>query len=180
MAPEIVFGGRDRIKATMSAYSSLVLAANEGIRTPAPEIVRGILTEVGIADIRPGRDDRFNNLSDHIKALFRDPTAYAENDRFFRPDSVGFSEGVRILSVDGCFEGTGWSLKIHGHGYLWPWDRTDLRERVVLMPALVHLRAAIERRLGGRFLFPPADEALLRSRLVDENGAWLWFLSESM
>ncbi len=165
---------------TVSAYSSLVLAANDGVWTPAPEVVREIFTAVGCVSSQTGGGGKFNNLSAHVRALFHDPTAIAENDRFFRPDSIGLSEGVEILSMDGCYDGPGWSIRIHGHGYFWPWELAELRERVVYSPALVRLRSAIERRFGGRFIFPSVEEALLRSRLVDDNGAWLWFASESM
>ena len=166
----------------MSFYSALILAANEGIQVPSPEAVRLILTEVGMVEPSDGEDDEFGNLTAHVKDLFRDPAAQAENDRFFRPDSIGLSEGVEVSSPEGdeLYDGPGWSIHLHGQGYLWPWDLATLRDRVARTPALVRLRSAVEAEFGGRFVFPPTERAFLRSRLVDDSGRWLWFASESM
>ena len=89
-------------------------------------------------------------------------------------------EGLEVMSYEGDYIGPGWCVTIHGNGYFFPWELTDLRDRAIRSPALVRLREAVQTRFGGRFVFPPADEELLRSRLIDQAGGWVWFASESM
>lgn len=163
----------------MSFYSSIVLAANEGVRPPTLEAAHALLGELGLLDPRKANDE-FGNLADQVTALFRDPGALAENDRFFGPDSIRLSEGIEVLSPYGDYTGPGWSVVIHGNGYFFPWGLSELRDRAVRSPALARLRAAVEERFGGRFVFPPADAELLRARLIDTAGGWAWFASESM
>jgi hypothetical protein len=163
----------------MSFYSALVLAANDGVQPPTPEAVRSLLGELGLLDPQHA-DDRFGNLAAHVTDLFRDPAARAENDRFFCPDSIGLKAEVEVQSPDDDYTGPGWCVTVHGNGYFFPWERADLRDRVVRSPALARLREAVEERFGGRFVFPPADEELLRARLIDGAGGWAWFASESI
>jgi hypothetical protein len=163
----------------MSFYSSLVLAANEGVRPPTPEAIRSLLGELGLLDPRSA-DDEFGNLAAHVADLFRDPAAHAENDHFFCPDSVGLLAEVTVQSPDGDYTGPGWCVTVHGNGYFFPWELADLRGHAIRSPALARLRDAVEARFGGRFVFPPADEELLRARLIDWAGGWAWFASESV
>ena len=81
---------------------------------------------------------------------------------------------------DDAYDGPGWAVGIHGNGYPFPWEVTDLRDRVVRTPKLRALRHAVGERFGGRFVFPPAAESFLRERLIDTDGGWAWFISESL
>lgn len=162
----------------MSAYSALILAANEGLRKPSPGQAISLFDELGL--LRPdGREDPFGNLADDITALFHDPAAQAENRRFFAPDSIGIADGVEVGGPDCEYRGRGWSVRIHGNGYLFPWDLNTVRTRVLINTKLVRLRAELERRFGGRFQFP-TRRTELRERLIDLGDGWAWFLSESM
>lgn len=163
----------------MSFYSSLVLAANNGVQPPTPAGLRSLLGDLGLLDPQHA-DAEFGNLAAHVTDLFRDPAARAENDRFFCPDSIGLLAEVEVMSPDGDYTGPGWCVTIHGNGYFFPWELSDLRDRVVRSPALSRLWAAVEEQFGGRFVFPAADEELLRSRLIGGSGGWAWFASESM
>lgn len=162
----------------MSFYSSLVLAANDGVRPPRQGEVRDLLAGLGLIDpADPGPDDFA--VSDAVAALFRDSAARAENDRFFRPSGIAMSQGVEVMYPDGTYTGSGWSLQIHGWGYFFPWGLADLRNRVVGSPVLSGLPAAFAAGFGGRFVFPAADEDVLRSRLID-GGGWVWLASEDV
>lgn len=163
----------------MSFYSSLVLAANGGGAPPTPDTVLPLLDELGLLDPHYARSP-FWHLAGHVTALFDDPAALAENDRFFCPDGIGLWGEVQVLADDGEYSGPGWCVTVHGNGIFYPWELADLRDRAVRSPALARLRAAVEGRFGGRFVFPPADEEFLRSRLIDGAGGWAWFASESV
>jgi hypothetical protein len=163
----------------MSFYSALVLAANDGIRKPSREAIQSLLGELGLFE--PGRfDDEFGNLAHEVIGLFADEEARAANDDFFRPDSISYSNEIEIQAPDGDFTAQGCSLQIHGYGYFWPWDMGTLRARVVHTPKLQRLRQAVQERYGGRFVFPAAEESMLRERWIDGDSGWLWFSSESL
>jgi hypothetical protein len=163
----------------MSFYSSLVLAANDGVRTPEPGEVHALFVQLGLID--PIDSERGGcTVSDAVSNLFLDPVARAENDRFFSPSEIEWSEEVNVMHPDGTYEGLGWSIRIHGCGYFWPWELTDLRDRVIQSPILTRLREALEGRFGGRFVFPAADAELLRSRLIDGSSDWVWLSSEDV
>src|SRR5262245_795374 len=108
----------------MSFYSALVLAANDGV-PPTPDSVRSLLGDLGLLDPRFANDE-FGNLADHVANLFDDPAARAENDRFFCPDSIGLWSEIEVQSPDGDYVGPGWCVRVHGNGYFFPWDLTDL------------------------------------------------------
>jgi hypothetical protein len=163
----------------MSFYSTLVLAANHGVGQPSPDVVCSVFRELGLLVPVPA-EHGFGNLADDIIALFEDRQAQAENRRFFCPDTIDFGPGVQVEGPDGDYAGPGWSVRLHGQGYLFPWEISIVRERVVRTPKLVALRAALQDRLGGRFIMPPTDAAFLRERLIDGEGGWAWFVSESM
>jgi hypothetical protein len=163
----------------MSFYSSLVLAANEGVRPPKPGEVRELLAGLSLIDPQdPGADDF--TVADSVGALFRDPAARAENDRFLFPSGIGMQAGVEVMTPDGTYEGPGWCVQVHGYGYFFPWELSDLRDRAIRSPILSGLRAAIASNFGGRFVFPAADEKVLRSRLIDGAGGWVWLASEDV
>jgi hypothetical protein len=82
--------------------------------------------------------------------------------------------------MDASYEGPGHSIRIHGNGYLFPWEPSTLRERVTSTPKMQRLRRAVEDRFGGQFVFPAAAETALRNRWVDGDRGWVWFISESM
>ncbi|MBX9623111.1 MAG: hypothetical protein K2X82_04785 [Gemmataceae bacterium] len=179
----------------MSFYSSLVLAANDGVRRPSGEEVTAVLAECGLHGPQygqwgfedppnPGTEMAWGGLADHISDLFSDPAAAAENDRFFTPDTVGYyagAEGVQVHSPDGDYIGPGWSINISGYGYFFPWEFADLRDRALRTHALARLKATVQERFGGRFVLPPGEDGdLLRSRLIDGVDGWLWFACESM
>ena len=162
----------------MSIYSALVLAANEGVEPISPHDFRNLLN--GLSLIHPeATDDDWGNLADNVVDLFRDAEAQTANDRFFRPQSISLMEPVEIHAPDGDYSGPGWCVQIHGYGYFFPWELSDLQKRVVNTPALLALQTAVEQRFGGRFTFPETDESRLRARLIDGKGAWTWFASES-
>ena len=163
----------------MSFYSALVLAANDGVREASPDALRLLFRELGLLVPAPP-EHGFGNLADDITALFEDPQAKAENRYFFCPDTIDFFAGVEVEGPDEYYAGPGWSIRVHGNGFLFPWDLNVVRERVVCSPKLVALRRALQDRLGGRFAFPPQDEGFLRERLIDGAGGWVWFASESV
>jgi len=163
----------------MSFYSALVLAANDGVRPPSPAAASCLLDELGLLD-RANADAELGNLASDITDLFADEAAKAENDRFFCPDSIEFAASVEIDAPDGAFEGSGCCVRIHGNGYLFPWDATTLRDRVTRSPKLLRLRQVVGELFGGRFVFPAADDSLLRLRWIDGEEGWMWFASESM
>ena len=162
----------------MAIYSCLVLAANVEVRPPSPSAFRTLLSALNLLDGESTKEDH-GNLADHVGALFHDAEARAENDRFFFPNGIGHLEELEIQSPEGDYFGPGWCIDIHGWGYFYPWSLADLRDRVTNSPSLVRLKQAVEREYGGWFVFPTADEKLLRSRLIDASGEWAWFASES-
>ncbi len=162
----------------MSAYSALVLAANDGLRGPTHDQARALFEELGLLD-PVNRDDDFGNLAGDITALFDDAAARVENDRFFVPDSICLASKVELLGPDEEYRGAGCCVRIHGNGYFFPWDAAKLRSRVLSAPKLVRLRAALLERFGGRFRLPK-KRAELYERLLDDGGGWLWFASESL
>ena len=118
----------------MSFYSALVLAANDGVRPPTPAAVRSLLGDLGLLDPRFA-DDEFGNLADHVTALFGDPAARAENDRFFCPDSIGLRSEVEVQSPDGDYVGPGWCITVHGKRRLFlPVGVADLRDHCGSVP----------------------------------------------
>src|SRR5262249_23910127 len=129
---------------------------------------------------RTNADAEFGNLAGDITDLFADEAARAENDRFFSPDSIAFTLEIEIHGSEGDFEGPGCCVRIHSNGYLFPWDSSMLRERVVRSPKLLPLRQAVRERFGGRFVVPKSDEALLPERWIDGEDEWMWFASESI
>jgi hypothetical protein len=164
----------------VSFYSSIVLAANSGVRNISVDAARSLLTELELLDSARGIND-FCNLRDDISALFADDAARAQNRLFFCPDTISFRGEIAVLSNEGDFEGEGYSFSIHGNGYFYPWNLGMLREIVVRTPKLMKLRSEVEARFGGRFAFPndQDDEAHLRERMIDGSTGWLWFGSES-
>ena len=162
----------------MGAYSALVLAANRGVRPVTPDEMLLLCEDVGL--LAPSRrDTNVGNLSPDITALFSDSAALADNNRFFCPDSISWGRDIEILSPEDDFVGRGFRVSIHGNGYFFPWDAGELRARVVSHPKLVHLRRALQARCGGRFGLPWRSKNL-RRRLVDGEGGWAWFMSESL
>jgi hypothetical protein len=163
----------------MSFYSALILAANEGVRVPTPEAVRALFEELGLLD--PGaRFPGIGDLTPAVTALFEDPAAAAENRHFFCPDSISFATQIHIEGPDMDYTGPGCAVLIHGNGYFFPWELTDIRDRVINTPLLRNLRRAVGGRFGGRFVYPPGREADLRERRIDGEDGWVWFGSESM
>jgi hypothetical protein len=163
----------------MSFYSSLLLAANAGVRVPTPEAVRALCKELGLIDPE-ARLPGIGDLHPAVTALFADPAAEAENWRFFCPDSIGFDTELHIEGPDMDYAGPGCAVSIHGNGYFFPWELKDFRERVVNTPLLRDLRREVQKRFGGRLVYPPGAEADLRTRWIDGDDGWVWFGSESM
>jgi len=163
----------------MGFYSSLILAANEGVRVPSAEEVQVLFAELGL--IEPERASlQFGNLADEIIALFKDEEARKVNESFFCPDTISFHDKIEISDPDDDYDGKGWCFSIHGQGYFFPWDRDAIRSRVLQTPKLTRLREVLAERFGGRFVFPRKKEALLSKRLIDGTDGWGWFTSESM
>src|SRR4051794_22820906 len=114
----------------MAAYSGLVLAANKGIHGVSETAIWSVLNHVGI--VNPERSDvAFGNLTNDIIDHFSDQAALRENSHFFCPDSVSVRESIEVHAPDvEEFAGMGWSVNIHGNGYLFPWDISTLRNRL--------------------------------------------------
>lgn len=163
----------------MSAYSALILAANQGVRPPTPEEARALFLEVGVLDLH-NADEEFGNLATQVGELFDDADARSQNDGFFAPDTISLASDIDLLAPDGDYSGPGWCVRIHGNGYFFPWTLAEVGERATRSPILTRLREAVEARFGGRFVFPTADEEFLRERLIEHAGGWAWFGSESL
>lgn len=164
----------------MSFYSSLNLIVNEVDQVPSKLDIRRLLLDCGIID---PTESEFCYLADDIAALFIDPLAEKENDRFFCPDSVGFRAGIDLQASGEVeqtwYEGTGWSISIHGNGYFYPWTLDDYRTRVLNTPKLKRLREEANARYGGRFRIPASHATLFKKRLIVDDGGWAWVGSES-
>ena len=166
----------------MSFYSALVLAANTELRDPTPEKARALFGQLGL--LRPdapdyGLEHGLDNLAADITALFDDRAAQDQNKHFFTPDSIGLFEAVEVTGPDCDYTGKGWSVRIHGNGYLFPWDLDAVRARVIATPKLARLRIAMREQFGGRFRWPLRGRTL-RDRLIDGESGWVWFMSESL
>lgn len=165
----------------MSFYSELILAANEGVRPPEESVVMRLLLDLGL--IEPARAGQICNLADDVTDLFADSVAESKNDRFFCPDSISFSSGISIQasgdSNDTTFDGSGWSISIHGNGYFYPWTLEDFRTRVISSPKLILLRETMNIRFGGRFVIPTPHKTLLNRRMIANDEGWVWIGSES-
>lgn len=161
----------------MSFYSSLILAANDGVATVAKSEVIKLLANLGLTV--PGVDDDFNNLAEDVCNLFSDESARAENERFFCPDSISFEDKIAIYSLqDDGYDGPGVCVEIHGYGYFYPWINSKIH-RVVQAQKLSQLREALSQCFGGRFVIPSAQHDYLQSRLIGDNKNWTWFISET-
>jgi hypothetical protein len=130
--------------------------------------------------VRASGESDFCNLAEDVMALFDDKEARATNNRFFCPDSISFNTSIQILSNEGCYEGDGYYISIHGNGYFFPWTQADLQRRVLSHPKLIALRDAVQSTWGGYFKFPLRGRKFLRSRMVGDGRGWKWFMSESM
>ena len=162
----------------MGAYAALVLAANRAMRPITADDMLLLCDDVGL--LAPSRRDAaFGNLAPDITELFRDTSALAANDRFFCPDSISWGTDIEILSLEDDYVGSGFRVSIHGNGYFFPWGAGELRERVLSHPKLVCLRRELQARFGGRFGMPWWSKTL-RRRLIDGDGGWAWFMSESL
>jgi len=163
----------------VSSYSTLVLAANVGVVAPSATAIFSLWKELGLLHSERGNDE-FGNLAEDLSAIFDDDSASAENEHFFCPDTISFAASIEVLSNDGIFEGSGWSVCIHGNGYFFPWDRELLCQRFLRSPKLIRLQAEISESFGGRFVFPKPNNQFLRDRWLDGDIGWMWFASESM
>lgn len=166
----------------MSFYSAIVLAANTELRDPTPENARDLFNQLGLVRSDApeyGLEHGLDNLAVDITALFDDRDALDQNRHFFAPDSISFREGVEVEGPDCAYTGKGWQVRIHGNGYLFPWDLDAVRSRVTSTPKLARLRIAMHERFGGQFRWPFRKRAL-RDRLIDGESGWVWFMSESL
>ncbi len=163
----------------MSFYSSLVLAANTGVRNISPASERSLCRKVELLR-SDGNDLEIGNLAEDEVILFNDAHALHENSHFFCPDTISFHESVEIDAYDGEYSGFGWSITIHGNGYFFPWDAATIRERVIRNIKLQNFKHFVEAEFGGFFTFPDSDLIFLRERWVDGTDGWIWFISESM
>ena len=162
----------------MGAYSALVLAANSGLRSIAPETVRSVCEDLGL--ISPSmRGAEFGNLAKDISSLFDDSAARKENERFFCPDSICWRTEIEIQSIDGDYDGKGYCISIHGNGYFFPWTADQLRARVLSHPKLTRFREEMQSLFGGRFRMPWFSKTP-SSRAIEGEGGWVWFMSESL
>lgn len=166
----------------MFFYSALVLAANTELRNPTPERARVLFDQLGL--IRPdapdyGVEHGLDNLAADITALLEDHAAQNENKNFFAPDSIGLYEKVEVQGQDCGYTGKRWSVRIHGNGYLFPWDLGTVRARIIANAKLERLRIAMREQFGGQFRWPFRRRAL-RERLIDGEDGWVWFMSESL
>jgi hypothetical protein len=169
------FGNREN---AVGAYSALVLAANSGLRSINPEKVRSLCEDLEL--IAPARRSvEYGNLAADISGLFDDSAAREENEWFFCPDSICCRDEIQILSYDGHYAGVGYCIRIHGNGYFFPWTADQLRARVLSHAKLVRLREELRARFGGRFRMPWFSKNL-KSRVIDAEGGWVWFMSESL
>lgn len=166
----------------MSFYSSLVLAANTDVRIPSEQGMRTLLFNLGILK-RDDPNDQFGDLADDITDLFRDQSALNENPHFFCPDSVAFGAEIDICAPEAeePYTGTGYSVRLHGNGYFYPWTAADVRERAIRTPKLQRLRQVLQAQLGGRFVIPREHEAVLREAWLEgSDEGWMWFGCESV
>jgi hypothetical protein len=151
----------------------LVLAANEGAGGANLAVVERLLNEAGLLK-RMNAPKGLFNLSDDVVNLFSDADAQRQNSDFFHPDSICFCDEIHISTcrLVGC------CVRIHGDGYLWPWDVNEVRERVIRTPKLLGLQELISRRLGGTFVFPGWEERKLRERFIEGGTGWAWFIHD--
>ena len=162
----------------MSFYSALVLAANHEVTPPTPGQVAAVLAELRLIKPNPYGFDH-DNLADDVSDLFNDPEACAENRRFFAPDSISFDDHIEVEGPDCAYAGAGWAVRIHGNGYLFPWEISDVRSRVLTNEKLKALRATLNRDFGGTFRLPSGVPEL-RDRVIDGEDGWTWLLHESL
>jgi hypothetical protein len=155
----------------MSFYSALVLAANAGLRDPSRHEILELFEELALFDSKKTKDE-FGNLANDISELFLDEEAKRQNIHFFCPDSICFATKIEIHGPDGDFIGDGGSIRIHGNGYLFPWNLQALRDRVIRTPKLQCLRHEVQKRFGGRFVFTTQDDPMLSGRWIDGNNGW--------
>ena len=157
----------------MSFYSSLELVANWVERAPTDDAVWEIVEAVGLRDPATGW------LSPELHAVFQDAAALAENPRFFAPDSLGFRDRIQVMWWDGLYEGPGYSFGIHGNGYFFPWELSEVADRFLALPKLVEFRRRMHSAFGGGFRFPDDPESSVHDRQLSDSNGWVWFGSES-
>ena len=163
----------------MSFYSSIIFAANTAVRATDPPVMQSVLSQIGLLEL----DSNFPHLkpvANSVSQMFRDSSALRLNPNFFCPDSIGFNTRFEIIAEGGDYSGEGFSISIHGNGYFYPWEFSDLQERILGSTVLQALSRILPELLGGRFDFPPTKESFLRSRMIVRQNGWAWFASESL
>ena len=139
---------------------------------------REMLDAVGV--VKSWDDDGISgSLSKDLTAYFVGHRAQMENDMFFVPNMISMGPGIEVMDPDGCYQGSGYSLSIHGSGYFFPLKVEDLCE-FLNFPKIRELQHKVEECLGGHFRRPLVKgRRILRNTSIQCDGKWAWFGSQS-
>jgi hypothetical protein len=162
----------------MAFFSYLTLAANRDYRAPSRDELNALFDAAGVSKPTEYSHGGYNLHAD-IWAIFDDPTAQQKNDRFFCPDTIAGNPKIKVTDFDGEYEGPGYSIRISGNGYFFPWSNEDLRQRVLSHPKLVKLAALVQQTFGGHFERPNDDSELWDRMIIDTSTGWAWLRHES-
>jgi len=165
----------------MGFYSSIILAANHGVKSLTDGVADRLLVECCL--VEPDLKGDFGHaLAQDLMSVFQSADVLSENDQFFCPTNVMFGRQIEIMhpEFEQAYGAAGWSFQFHGSGYFFPWTMADIQSRFTQHEKVLRFRELLWQRVGGRFEISKTDAAILTETWIDGREGWMWFGSQSM